>query len=948
MGLRRIRAALQRALLRTWLPKAQLRLLGPLDRYSDWIDHNALNHWRRVDLAQALARQRELLPCISVIMPVYRPDLAMLSAAIESVQRQYYDNWQLCICDDGSEDPRLDALLAELTKNEPRIRVINLPENSGISAASNWAARLATGDFLLFLDQDDLLAEECLAEFALAFAANSSLDLAYSDHDKIDQRGRRHAPQFKPGWSPVLLLSHMYCGHALALRRSLFEAIGGMRSAFDGSQDYDLALRATEQARQVLHIPKVLYHWRVTPGSTAVSANEKPGSIAAGQACLAEAIARRQIPASVAWGEWARAKAVGLFELQFCPGPEPLAVIAFEDDQACLTVEWLDNLAKVLPREAELVTLRSDGGPLGRRLRQLPEWLAGRNLVLIRAATKIVSADTITQLTGYAALPGAGLAAPRTVDRRGRIVSAGLILPESTQQLEAALFGADRRRSGMCYFAQAAHECAAVAADCIALHHSQAPLLAELAPDINDHWELGLRLTETLKSRDGRPICVAQCTVEVDGGTAGSANFRPGGIDLWYNPNLGSRAWQFEPMRRGPGPHQKAAVKLAVLAHNLDREGAQLMLLELLAGLVESNLFEIVLYSPKDGALRGEFVAAGIRVELVSAPGRRDSMRAFNDYIRHLAERFRTEGCHVVLANTLESYAAIHAAEQAGLRSVWWQHEGGHWDTYFRRMRWPRRALAYSSFGLPYRVVQVAASTYTKWLPVATRANFEVIGNGLGHATITALTSRHGRTSARASLGITDDECGILLVGSISSRKGQADMVTAIAGLSETALAMIRVWIVGEQVDKAYCQALMAAVDRLPESRRSRIVLAGAVEDLARYYAAADLFVCCSRQESAPRALVEAMAFGLPIVSTAVDGIPELVAFGKNGISYQTGNAQALSNILAKLAASPIDRKRLGQASRDQVLLVNNHYAMVHRFQQLFREAAMLRSDPPS
>ena len=868
----------------------------------------------------------------------------MLSAAIESVQRQCYDNWQLCICDDGSEDPRLDALLAELTKNEPRIRVISLPENSGISAASNGAARLATGDFLLFLDQDDLLAEECLAEFALAFAANSSLDLAYSDHDKIDQRGRRHAPQFKPGWSPALLLSHMYCGHALALRRSLFEAIGGMRSAFDGSQDYDLALRATEQARQVLHIPKVLYHWRATPGSTAVSANEKPGSIAAGQACLAEAITRRQIPASVVWGEWARAKAVGLYELQFRPSPEPLAVIAFEDDQAYLTAEWLDDLAKVLPREAELVTLRNDGEPLGRRLSQLPEWLAGRNLVLIRAGTKIVAADTITQLTGYAALPGAGLAAPLTVDRSGRIVSAGLILPESTQQLEAALFGADRRRSGMCYFAQAAHECAAVAADCIALHHSQVPLLAELAPDINDHWELGLRLTETLQSRDGRPICVAQCTVEVDGGTAGLANLRPSWIDLWYNPNLGSRAGQFEPMRRGPGPHLKAAIKLAVLAHNLDREGAQLMLLELLAGLVKGNLFEIVLYSPKDGALRDEFAAAGIRVELVAAPERRASKRAFNDYIRYLAERFRVDGCHVVLANTLESYAAIHAAERAGLRSIWWQHEGGHWDRYFRRMRWARRAIAYSSFGLPYRVIQVAASTHRKWLPVATRANFEVIGNGLGHTTITALTSRYDRTSARASLGIADHECGILLVGSVSSRKGQADMVAAIAGLSETAVAMIRVWIVGEQVDKAYCQALVAAVDRLPENRRSRVVLAGAVADPARYYAAADLFVCCSRQESAPRALVEAMAFGLPIVSTAVDGIPELVAFGKNGISYQPGNVQTLSDILTKLAASPIDRKRLGQASRDQVLLVNNHCRMIHRFEQLFSEAAMLRS----
>src|SRR5262249_11671513 len=149
-----------------------------------------------------------------------------------------------------------------------------------------------------------------LGEVALHAADHPESDIIYSDDDKIDMGGRRYAPQFKPDWSPVLLLSRMYLGHLFVIRRSLFEELGGIRKGFDGRQDYDLALRAAERARRVGHIPRILYHWRATPESTAGSADRKPDSLVAGLRAVREAFARRGLEAEASHPEWAQAAKV--------------------------------------------------------------------------------------------------------------------------------------------------------------------------------------------------------------------------------------------------------------------------------------------------------------------------------------------------------------------------------------------------------------------------------------------------------------------------------------------------------------------------------------------------------------------------------------------------------------------------------------------------------------
>jgi O-antigen biosynthesis protein len=215
---------------------------------------------------------------------------------------QTHRNWQLCICDDGSTDPNIVALLAQFEARDSRIVVTRPEKNLGIAGASNLAAGLATSDIIAFLDHDDELHPQAVAEIAHAWDADPTIDLSYTDEDKLDFDGSHCDPFIKPDWSPEYLCSTMYLLHCLCIRRCLFWEIGGIRSEYDGAQDYDLALRASARARRVHHIPRILYHWRKLPGSASATVDAKPYSADAGRRALASAAALMEPPAKADYG----------------------------------------------------------------------------------------------------------------------------------------------------------------------------------------------------------------------------------------------------------------------------------------------------------------------------------------------------------------------------------------------------------------------------------------------------------------------------------------------------------------------------------------------------------------------------------------------------------------------------------------------------------------------
>jgi GT2 family glycosyltransferase len=272
--------------------------------YSEWIKrYDTIDDDDRRAIAAAVARMTDP-PLISVLMPVYETPPSYLRAAIESVRSQLYPHWELCIADDASGSSEVRRVIEDYRALDQRIKVCYRSANGHISAATNSALELAEGAFVALLDHDDVLPEHALFEVAAAVADDPGLDLIYTDEDKIDDGGRRFAPYLKSDWNPDLLLSQNMFNHLGVYRRSLVEEIGGFRQGYEGSQDYDLVLRASvlTTPERIYHIPRILYHWRAAVGSTALSPDEKDYSIVHARRAIADHLREREIEAEVGPG----------------------------------------------------------------------------------------------------------------------------------------------------------------------------------------------------------------------------------------------------------------------------------------------------------------------------------------------------------------------------------------------------------------------------------------------------------------------------------------------------------------------------------------------------------------------------------------------------------------------------------------------------------------------
>jgi GT2 family glycosyltransferase len=252
------------------------------DAYAAWRKRHALTDADR----EALKAEAAMLlnpPRFSILMPVYNTPPEHLTAAIDSILKQTYPHWELCIADDGSSARHVRPLLTAYAARDPRVRVVFRPQQGGIAAASNSAMELATGDYFALVDHDDEIAEHALSMVAREITAHPQADFLYSDEDKIEADGRHVIPFFKPDWSPDYFLTCMYTCHLGVYRAAMVRRLGGFRSEFDTAQDYDLALRVVaeiqrtgNESNRIRHVRDILYHWRMTATSTASTHRNKP------------------------------------------------------------------------------------------------------------------------------------------------------------------------------------------------------------------------------------------------------------------------------------------------------------------------------------------------------------------------------------------------------------------------------------------------------------------------------------------------------------------------------------------------------------------------------------------------------------------------------------------------------------------------------------------------
>lgn len=960
--------------------------LQPKHGYDAWQEVNRFTAAAKDDLLKQLDQAADL-PRISILTPVYNTPAHHLRALAASIENQIYDDWELCLSDDGSTRRETLALLDDLEASSPRIRVIRSSENRGIAEATNAAARAAVGDVFVFVDHDDLLTPDCLAEVALAFATDPSVDFVYSDDDKIDDDGCRYAPQFKPDFAPVLLLSFMYMSHVVGVRRSLFEAVGGIRKGFEGSQDYDFALRATERARSVKHIPRVLYHWRAAEGSTARSGDAKPASFDAGLRAVRDALARRKIDAVAIHPDWAQAARIGMFSLIFPDqGPsvtiiiptynnvhllrdcvDSLRLTAYADYEVLIvdngsddsaTLAYLDEVRgrprhKVLPIER-----KSEGFNFAALMNEAVRHASGEFVLFLNNDTKVISPSWLSQMVGYGRMENVGSVGARLYFADGTLQHAGIVHGYHEGLAGHAFRSAAPHDWGYLSFVKTAREYSSVTAACMLTRRSTFTQTGgfnekEFAVAYND-VDYGYRL---IAQGMTNVYCPEAELFHYEGKTRNKkdnpkelVNFRlkyGDFVDGYYNPNLSLENERFEiSTRRSPARHA-LPIRTCVVSHNLNFEGAPNTLFDLVTGLKRKGVIDPVVLAPGPGPLQKAYEDAGVEVRLFNAPPAGASAADYRTLTLALSRLFEQLGASVVMANTLPMFFAVNAAHEAGLATIWCQHESEPWATYFDAETMEVRAMAYAAFGQAYRVTYVAEATRQAWAPVQTRQNAQVIRHGLPPERSAQEVARWNRADARRRLGLGDDECVVILMGTVCGRKGQLDLIHAMDAIDPVS-SRLRAYIVGATThDTEYVARLRDALEALPPVKQERIVITGAVDDMTLYYAAADISICTSRIESAPRIIVESMLFSLPILTTSVFGIPELVEEGVNALFYPPGDAGQLASSLSYLIENAEIRQNLAAHSQDVLKSKPAYEEMIAQYSSLLREAALVSSASP-
>ena len=454
--------------------------------YARWIALHEITEEKRREIENDIAAFARK-PLLSVVMPVYNVEERWLRRCIESVTAQLYQNWECCIADDLSPSPHVRRVLEEYAARDARIKLVFRAANGHISAASNSALELATGEFCVLLDHDDELTEDAL--YAVAKEINEHADAAmiYSDEDMIDAGGRRFYPKFKPDFSRDFFYSLNLVTHLSAYRTDILRAIGGFRVGLEGSQDYDLALRFIERIdeRQIRHIPKILYHWRAIEGSVALSSDEKPYAHERARQALREHFERTGKAASVERGlsQFHRVR----YRL---PERRPrVSLILAADETAETLEETIERFSKNTGYDnLEIVLIRSGGArnsalpenvkivsandlPPAARLNRAAAQSSGEILCFAGAAARPVSEDWLEELVSFAVQEEIGAVGGKTVAPDDSIADGGLVIGFDGAA-EPAFRGLPAQTDRNLFRARVINNFSAVSASCLAVRRA--------------------------------------------------------------------------------------------------------------------------------------------------------------------------------------------------------------------------------------------------------------------------------------------------------------------------------------------------------------------------------------------------------------------------------------------------------------------------------------------
>ena len=924
---------------------------APVDRYAEWMTEHEPNA-AGLEMQRAQAAALKIQPKFSLLLPIYNTDAVFLDELLSSLAVQTYGNFEICAVDGGSSSAATIERLKTWQQKEPRLRVEFLPENLGIAENTNRALAAATGDFITCIDHDDRLAPFALYELARAVADHPEGEIFYSDEDRLSTEAKRHSPFFKPEWSPEYLLSSMYLGHLTVYRRSLVEQVGAFRKEFELSQDYDFALRATEQAQEIFHVPHVLYHWREYAASG--SAGGKPEARKTNLAALAAAMERRGLAAEIL--EYPTANRA---RLKIAQWPKVSIIIPTDSaERGSFLVQELPKITSYSDYEIVIVTNSAlaeqleaitPQGPLFRFVRYDEPFnfsekcnrgaraASGMRLIFFNDDVESSEPDWIQNLIDPLENPQVGAVAPKLLYETGKIQHAGLVTGvRGLVGTACHQWAADSTEHTN--LAQSMRNVSALSGACLAMRRDDFFSLGEWdavnAPTSHSDLDLCFKIREaglrcvytpfaTMRHRGHASIGMLEHGAEIPARDkvsvfllkrwpdyASHDPYFPDNMRDWLYADSPTpiRMWAHEKMESEPGKPD-----LLFVSHDLSWSGAPLILFQLAKWCKEHGYFVTVM-SPEDGPLRRKFIEAGI--PLIVDPLVVRDHPSFARFAREF-------GC--VIASTIFGAPIVRTLKAQGVPHIWWIHEGDVAKHFLGKDPNLRAALEVADL-----IVTPDTRSLQVYQPLTNRA-IRVLQYGIPDPSALLPPTPPA----------TRDWVEFLLLATIEQRKGQQVLLDALQKLPDAVLQRAHFRIVGRPNDVPLAEKIKTVA-----RERSYLSYQESVshEDALALIRDTDVVVSTSWDETGPLILMEALALGKPIVSSTVGAVAENLSVEEAGLFFPPGSVAALAAAIERLVNQPELLKRLREKSRPAYEKYFTFDRFAHGFIELLDEVCNRRA----
>ncbi len=864
-------------------------------------------------------------PLISVVMPTYNPHPEWLNEAIESVRKQVYPHWELCIADDASSDKAIRPILERYAREDMRIKVVFREQNGNISAASNSALIIATGEYVALLDHDDELAPDALFWVAKEIDTHPAADVIYSDEDKISPSGSRTDIFFKPDWSPELMFNCMYMGHLTIYKKALINQVGGFRSGYDFSQDYDLALRATEVAQAIRHIPRILYHWRQADGSAAQGG--KPYARVSNLAALQAAVDRRGITARVI--ELPTANRVKII------GWQPNISIVIPTDSEVNLTACLDAIAEKTDypsweiivvtnsKLADLLTQRYDCLPLtfcrydkpynfSDKCNEGARQASGEIVVFFNDDVRPLSNVWLDNLVELLALPEVGAVAPKLLYENQRIQHAGLV--SGVRGLVGTAFHCRPENTSEHFnFAQSVRDVSAVSGACFAMRRCDfldvGGFDAVNTPIMHSDVDLSFKVREkglrcvytphatllhighqSLRKFDKKLTKISQDKADI-------FLLKRWGSYITYDPyftdNMRGLLYHdsLEPIGMW-GQNRPELVDnhpdVLLVTHDMSGSGAPMVVYLAAKHLLKSGAFPVVA-SPEDGPMRALFTVLGIPVIIDPL------LLTRHESVKKLASNF-----DCVLANTIASWPIVcQVLEETLVPVMWYLHEchlipelANKNHLVSETLRKAKHVYAGSERSASF------SQPYNQFVKILTYGVPDIYcGENVSLASIEPMI--------------------FSVFGTIEPRKGQDIFLEAISFLGNRAGGKAIFNLVGRTLDEGWLIELRKMAEGL-----SNVFFHGEVEhhQYLKLMSKSHVIVCPSRDDTLPLVTLDALCLGKTLISTDTTGTSNFMTNGKDGFVVPSSNPEALAEAILRLIEDPARLASIGIESRQTFL----------------------------